>query len=137
METTTRMTLEQFISQNSLEIKVVRVPANTDTPKGWDKDARHFCVTLLSKITFRFMSLCYSQGSAHTKIPTCADILDYLVSECGGEIENFENWCRDFGLSTDSIKASNTFEAIRKHSRDLMILLGKDAYVDLQNCERL
>ena len=56
------------------------------------------------------------------KAPTVADVLYSLFSDARAADENFHDWCDNYGYSTDSIKAMNTYtecletaRALRKH----------------------
>ena len=86
----------------------------------------------------RQMVVYFSQGSAHTSEPTCADVLDCLASDVTGiESQSFEDWCSDLGYDTDSRTAERTYNAVYKQLNSLTRLFGNDKLQELIDCERL
>ena len=43
--------------------------------------------------------------------PKVADVLYSLLTDASAEQQNFHEWCSDYGYSTDSINALNTYRA--------------------------
>lgn len=87
----------------------------------------------------RSMKVYFSQGPAIRQEPTAEDVLDCLASDASGfdNASSFEDWCAEYGLDSDSRKAEKTYRAIEFQRRDLVNLLGGDAYRALLECERL
>ena len=63
-----------------------------------------------------------SFGSSTPKKPKIADVLYTLFMDARAADLNFDDWCDEFGFSSDSIKALNTYKqclgishAIKKH----------------------
>jgi len=53
------------------------------------------------------------------KKPKVADVLHSLIMDASAADENFDDWCDNFGLSSDSIKALNTYKACLDTARAL------------------
>ena len=126
------LTVQEFVDREQIEQNNVRM-----THK-WSKTARHWKVTLYfvgrgAEMNDRRLSVFYSQGSAHTKPPTAADILDCLASDASG-VENarsFEDWCGEFGYDTDSRSAEKTYRLCVDQAQELKAFLGADLYNEL------
>ena len=58
-----------------------------------------------------FTGLGRRQGLKSPKPPTVADVLYSLLTDASAEQRNFHEWCSDYGYSTDSISALNTYRA--------------------------
>jgi hypothetical protein len=97
-------------------------------------DGMHWAVTL--RMGRKQMTVPFSQGWAHTKPPTAADVLDCLASDASGADESFEDWAANYGYDTDSRKAERTYNAVRKQTARLRQFLG-DKYEPLLEVERL
>jgi hypothetical protein len=116
METKT-MTIAEFIKDQQIEMTATRIQgrANKGDNDQWEKTARHFSCTLrqVGKGNPRTMTIEYSQGSAHTHAPTCADVLNCLADDSRGwdNARSFEDWCSDCGYDTDSRRAERTYQA--------------------------
>ena len=53
------------------------------------------------------------------KKPKVADVLHSLIMDASAADENFDDWCDNFGMSSDSIKALNTYKACLDTARAL------------------
>jgi hypothetical protein len=97
----------------------------------------HWKCTLRTK--GRRMTLYFSQGSAHTREPETADVLDCLASDARTleSSRSFEEWALDLGYDEDSRKAERTYRAVKKQSARLRKLLGESAYKALLNADSL
>ncbi len=51
--------------------------------------------------------------------PKVADVLHSLILEASAADENFDDWCDNLGMSSDSIKALNTYKACLDTARAL------------------
>ena len=58
-----------------------------------------------------FTGLGCRQGLKSPRQPKVADVLYSLLSDASAEQRNFHEWCSDYGYSTDSISALNTYRA--------------------------
>lgn len=122
-------TIREFIEAAGITVEVEPADGNpyVDGP-GFN----HYRVTLTRGD--RFMEVTYSMGPAHTEGPKVDDVLDTLASDASG-YENadgdFRTWCAEYGYDNDSIKASETFDAVRQQSNDLRALLGDVEYSTL------
>jgi len=138
METKT-ITLDQFIKEQQLEMSVLPVKRN---PHMSEQLPRNFecTITVVGGGYHEPMTVYFSQGSAHKKKPTLAEVLDCLASDASG-IENarsFEDWANEYGYDTDSRKAEKTYRICQVQAEDLRNLLGRDAYKTLlYHTERL
>lgn len=134
-----RISLNDFIGNTGITAKVKRIEDN----KNFDSDVlarhlmRHFLVTLKAG---RFsMRVPFSQGPAHTKEPSAADVLDCLAMDaCGFEnARSFDDWCAEYGYDTDSRKAERIYNIIARQAAKLRAMLGQDNYETLLwNTER-
>jgi hypothetical protein len=62
----------------------------------------------------------YSMGMAHTKGPELADVVNCLISDAQCGEMSFEDFCGEFGLSNDSIKALKTHRACRPQALEIV-----------------
>lgn len=134
-----RIKIEDFIGNAGITSKVKRVESNPNMQLDYASvGGRHFLVTLKAG---RFsMRVPFSQGSAHTKEPTTADVLDCLASDAAS-IENsrsFEEWAGYMGYDADSRKAHKTYTIVMRQAAKLRAMLGQDNYETLLwNTERM
>ena len=94
--------------------------------------------TVKLKMKGRQMTVPYFTGSAITREPDAASVLDCLLSDASGydNARHFEDWASEYGYDTDSRKAEATFRAVEAQSKRLRTFLG-DLYDVAMNCERL
>lgn len=52
------------------------------------------------------------------------DVLYCLVMDYTSDTENFEDFCNELGYDTDSIKALNIFNAVKKNSEKMKRIFG-------------
>ena len=127
-----KRTLEQFIAEQQLEMSVRPVKRN---PNMQEQMPRNFecCITQVGRGNSTEMVVYFSQGSAHRKPPTLAEVLDCLASGIAGvdNANDFEDWANEFGYDTDSRKAEHTYDVCRQQAQELKDLLGGKAYAQL------
>ena len=132
MDTQT-ITLEQFIEKQQLVMSVRAVRRNPHM--SGDQLPRNFECTIEfeGRGYHEPLTVYFSQGSAHKKSPTLAEVLDCLASDASGvdNARSFEDWANDYGYDTDSRKAERTYHICEKQAQDLKALLGQDAYNQL------
>jgi len=139
--------IEQFIQEAQLEMTAKQIPGRNDIPRDtWSKGARHF-VCEIKRVGFGArdpMIVFFSQGSAHTKPPTLADVLDCLASDVSSiDGQPFEGWADDMGYKCAECgqytrDAAKTYHMIEEQAHDLKALLDDAAYAELLwNVERL
>jgi hypothetical protein len=65
--------------------------------------------------------------------PELADVLNSLsLDACGFDnARNFEAWAHDYGYDTDSRKAKKVYQAVGDSAKELLHLLGREAYETL------
>ena len=131
MDTQT-ITLDQFITEQQLVMSVRPIKRN---PHMQEQMPRNF------KCTIEFegrgyhepLTVYFSQGSAHKKPPTLAEVLDCLASDASGvdNAQSFEDWASEYGYDTDSRKAEKTYNICVQQAQELKALLGQDTYNQL------
>jgi hypothetical protein len=130
-------TLNQFIAKHGITAECQWADRNPNMDdKEWSRDSTHYRVTLTIRDgkRRRKMQTYFSMGSAHTKEPSAADVLDCLASDASGydNAQSFEEWARDYGYDPDSRKAEKTYKTIAKQSERLKQWLGNpDEYQHL------
>jgi hypothetical protein len=126
------ITLDQFIDEHQLEMSVRAVKRN---PNMQEHMPRNFecCITQVGRGNSTEMVVYFSQGGAHRKPPTLAEVLDCLASGIAGvdNANDFEDWANEFGYNTDSRKAEHTYDVCRQQAQELKDLLGGKAYAQL------
>lgn len=70
--------------------------------------------------------------------PTVDNVLSCLASDAQGydNTRNFEDWCADYGMDTDSRKAERSYRTIGEQAKALRHFMGAD-YDALLACEPL
>lgn len=138
------MTIRQYLAERpGIAHAVTRIPmrpgTNPDADQ-WARDARHWVVEIRREGDgpVRRMSTFYSQGAAHKRPPTLAEVLDALAHDADGADQPFEEWAADLGYDPDSRQAKQTYRACRASAADLRRVLGPADYrVLLEEVERL
>lgn len=130
-----RMTLAEFIAAHGLGMVAEQRTARPDQLMGDSK--RHFKCTLHAGAATRWdggpesawereFVVWFSQGEAHRKPPTIADVLDCLASDASGyeNARSFDDWCGDYGYDTDSRTAERIYNATAEQAKGLRHFLG-------------
>lgn len=100
-----------------------RLPETAELAKDWAPGARHFKVKLT--MDGREMTVPrFSQGSAHKRPPTAADVLYCVISDANAGELSFEEFCADLGYDTDSRKAEQVWLSCREMVRPVREFLG-------------
>lgn len=76
----------------------------------------------------------YRMGMGLVMEPTAEGVLESLLSDASAGTNSFEDFCSEFGYSTDSRKAHATWEACVKTAKRLPEFLGKP-FEDFQNAD--
>ena len=131
MDTKT-ITLEQFITEQQLEMSVRPVKRNPHMDVQMPRNFK-CTITMVGRGHHEPMTVYFSQGSAHKKSPTLAEVLNCLASDASGvdNARSFEEWASEYGYDLDSRKAERTYQICKKQAQDLKALLGQDAYNQL------
>jgi hypothetical protein len=137
---TQTITLDQFITEQQLVMSVRSVKRNPHMQG--EQMPRNFECTIEfeGRGYHEPLTVYFSQGSAHKKPPTLADVLDCLASDASGvdNAQSFEDWASEYGYGTDSRKAERTYRICEEQAQKLKALLGQDAYNQLlYSTERL
>jgi len=80
-----------------------------------------------------FTGLGRRQGLNNPKQPKVVDILYSLLSDASAEQRNFHEWCSDYGYSTDSISALNTYRACLDTAAALHKCFSPELLAELQD----
>lgn len=131
------MDTKQFVAREHIRAAVNWADSNPNAADDqWAREATHWRVTL--RYQGRQMTVPFSQGSAISREPSAADVLDCLASDASGyeQARSFEEWAADYGYDPDSRTAERTYRAIEKQTAALRRLLGS-AYDRLQEADRL
>ena len=67
--------------------------------------------------------------------PQLNDCINSLLLDSQAIDETFENWCGDFGYSTDSIKALKLYDRCIEIGKGFVYFLGKATWEELRYCE--
>lgn len=102
---------------------------NMQNDDEWMRSASHW------KCTFRKgkrrMTSYFSQGSAISREPEAADVLDSLASDANCVTGSFEDFCSDLGYDSDSRKAERTYKICKRYAGKLEKFLGSEAFEEL------
>lgn len=122
---TKELTLQDYVSELGITAKVT--PLKTiRTKENWAKQG--WRITL--KYQGRTMGFNFYGGGA-VKEPDVSDGVWCQALERSGVIDNsFGDWCREFGYSTDSREAFNTYLKIKANANRFSELIGSDPVLD-------
>ena len=117
-------------SLESLEHLPVKISYCCETTKdSWKCD--QWKVELSSKGGYHtfdyFTGLGLRTKAGKPKKPKIADVLHSLILDAEASEYNFDDWCNDFGYSSDSIHALNIYKACLSNSTALKKHLGREA----------
>lgn len=124
--------LAEFITEQGITATSTPQDANTNMADE-DRDMHHYLVTLRRGDCE--MKTPFSMGRGlKGAAPTAEDVLSCLASDSAG-VENaegnFEEWCSEYGLDSDSRKAERTFHTCESLAEELKAFLGEEAYEEL------
>jgi len=130
---TQTITLDQFITEQQLVMSVRSVKRNPRMQG--EQMPRNFECTIEfeGRGYHEPLTVYFSQGSAHKKPPTLAEVLDCLASDAAGvdNAKDFEDWASEYGYDTDSRKAERIYDVCKAQAQELKDLLGGKAYAQL------
>lgn len=133
-------TIDEFIRRHpGLRIEVSgarRVTRASDNGEwdNWDHDRYRVRLTMEG----RAFTMIYRKGIGHRGSPPQLDeVLDSLRADSWAVDEDFDEWARGFGYSTDSRRAYATWEECRKQGRRLSAFLTEPEFRLLLECEGL
>jgi hypothetical protein len=123
-------TLSEFIERYGIVAEAVRQTSNPNmVDDSTDPGRRHWLVTLHLPDGFfcaiDSLDIPFTQGSAHTKDPTAADVLECLASDMSSAGQPFGDWCADLGYDEDSRKAYATWQAVESQAAAVRDWLGE------------
>jgi hypothetical protein len=102
-----------------------------ENPNMEDFEGYHYKCILRAK--GKQLTTFFSMGLAHEgKEPQIEEVLDCLASDASGyeNAQGFEDWCNEYGYSTDSKTAEKIWKAVEKGAKKLKNFLG-DEYKSL------
>lgn len=118
-------TLDTIEALEALPVKIDYVGAT----KRDNCDCDQWRVTISSKAGFHFFDYFTGLGlrtkprtswdTPKPKKPKVADVMYSLIADASSADENFYDWCANYGYSSDSIKALNTYKACLDTARAL------------------
>lgn len=128
------MQAKDFIEITGLRLMCERVAKRPDN-LGNHNDSHWRCTLRCGD---RRMIFYFSKGIGHNgAIPTVPEVLECMASDISSIDQDFENWCADYGLDSDSRQAERTYLACQEEAEKLQYLLQdhKNAYNALQSIE--
>jgi len=130
MQDIQEVTLQEFINKHKLAFSADWVGHRPDGLMS-DRGQSHYKCKIRSGCNA--MTLYFSMGSAHTKAPELAEVLDCLASDAAGyeNANGFEDWASEYGYDTDSRSAEKIWRAVQRESKQLKRVLGEEAYQQL------
>lgn len=110
------ITLDELIERDRIKITSKYVDTREDDT-GWTHHA--YRVTLRRK--GRQWTLDYRMSTGHTSDPELRDVLHSVLSDTSGYLNasGFCDWAEEYGYDTDSIRALNTYNAVKAQSNRL------------------
>jgi len=128
-------TLSQFIKEDlqDVEFSFRQITKRPDSCE-WqeDKGAKHYEIELLG--SGRLVRFFYSMGSACGK-PKKDEVIACLVMDSLCAEEKFEDFCNNYGYSSDSIKAKGIWEMCKETASKLLTVVGIDRFETMQSLE--
>lgn len=133
-----RVTIGRF----EFMLQITSIPRRSDRDQSeWDRDASHYQVTLSvatvngkrdKQYTFE-----YSQGSGIEGWPRARRVLESIVMDAQSGIDDFDDFCSNFGYDNDSMSADRTWRACRKVTKFFnQIGLNDDGIIELDELLR-
>lgn len=98
-------------------LKVLKVGSRMDDNSNWSKDASHYQVVMSLEGNKKSYTFFYSQGSGIKEFARAFSIMQSIVLDALAGIEDFEEFCSNFGYDEDSRKAESIYRAVRKVTR--------------------
>lgn len=131
------MTIAEYakhLQKTGLQFIAERITCRPDATEGFfdAPDARHWVLTLRNNRGD--VAFLYTQGAAHKKAPTLAELLECLQMDCSELTGGFEEWCSTFGNDPDSRKAQQLFMACMESAEKLKRAISRDGFHQLMEC---
>jgi hypothetical protein len=135
----TMTTLQDFIAQHGITATAKWADRNPNmADDAWARTATHWRVVL--RKDGRQLTIPFSQGSAHTKPPTAADVLDAIASDIAGvrNAQDLADYMAEYGMD-DHNEARRMWQIVERQDEKLQRFLADDDAVEtlLWNTERL
>lgn len=130
MTSTIRERVTEWQLRMTVKLGVPESAQRDEQDEEWKRRATGWTCTL--RVDGRSLVVPFWMGPGHGgKRPRPEDVLDCLLSDATGELDDFDAWCAEYGYDTDSRKAYRMWEACRKTRTDLVALLGSEETFDL------
>lgn len=115
--------MREILRNNEIKVKIIYL---TDSFVDWDKNNLHSQYKVIlergnKKMKFDFWDSIYNTQNG--KKPTVYDVIACLEWY---EIEDFENFCLEFGYDTDSIKALKIYLKCQKQQKELFEIIPEE-----------
>ena len=128
-------TLQQFIDRNRIGATAKRAASNPNIDQEGDKMDNWRVRLTMGR---RRLTVPYSMGVGHGgREPTAADVLSCLAMDAGGLVNDFGDWCAEYGYDTDSRRAWRTYGVIKTQAGKLRRFLGDAEYAKLTDPEQV
>ena len=134
-------TANDFIARHSLAFRCERIEKRPDDLGCWQLGARHFRVEFRTLARDFALVTYFSQGSAHTKDPTAAEVLECLASDARAfeDVEDVLGFAREFGYDLDALKGEErcraAYNGCRKTHHQLGALLTVEGREELMGLD--
>lgn len=98
---------------------ITQIPSRTGINSGskWDASASHYQVMLSLAGNDAAYTCQYSQGSGIAGYARAARVMESILTDAYAGTDNFEDFCSNFGLDSDSRKAVRLWETCREVTR--------------------
>lgn len=125
------MDVKEFCEKNKIRAKCKLIENNPNMVGDMPKGSRHFKVRLIrGPREKKSLTTYFSMGPALTGEPTADKVLNCLKLDALSieNSSNFEEWCDQFGVSSDSISYLKAYNACSKLRDKLEKFLEPDLY---------
>ena len=121
MNATETKPLAELCAELGITASVKELDGDLNTFPDWAKQGWSVVLKYNKKrAQFRF----YGGGKANT--PTASDLVFAVSIDSTALNEDFNDWCGDFGYTTDSVKAISTYKACKRNGSRLVNLIGNE-----------
>lgn len=114
------LTYQQFVDRFGVRMRATPVDRNPNMDQDdWHASASHWRCTFTRRDADNRphqMRVYFSQGSAHTKPPTAAEVIACLAMDAAGyhNARDFADWCAEYGYDPDSRRAERTYRQVER-----------------------
>jgi len=95
-----------------------------DKQSDWQQNGHGYTCVLRYKR--KKMTVDFWMGRATEREPSEADVISCLLSDSSARELTFEEWCREYGYSSDSITVKRSYRLCVRQGKKVERLLGED-----------